>query len=79
MAKSTKAPTPQIRVPAGLALTRFDALDHFGKTHPKAGQPRVTSTGKPCVMVQVAMVKDGVEFRGNGFLVPSNYKADKES
>lgn len=72
MPKSTKTPTPQIRVPTGIALTRFDALDTFGKTHDKAGQPRVTNAGKPCIMVQVAMTKDGVEYRGNGFLVPPN-------
>jgi len=28
---------------------------------------------------RIVLWPDGVEFRGNGFLVPSNYKADKES
>lgn len=77
MAESTKTPTPQIRVPAGISLTRFDTLDTFGKSHPKAGQPRVTATGKPCIMVQLAMVKDGLEYRCNGFAVPPNYGNDK--
>ena len=64
------AKNPTVTTPEGVALVSVSLADTYGKSNAKAGQPMISSSGKPMVMARVKVARGEDTFEGTAFLVP---------